>query len=114
MDICHLKLQVQLIIIPPKLLYPLVFPNSVNCTINLLIAQLLLRKETLPLKKKISFISERGERRERGKETSMCERHQLVASRTPLTADLEHNPGMCPHQQSNWRPLGFQTSAQPT
>ena len=36
---------------------------------------------------------ERGKERERG-----GEKHQLVASRTPATRDLAHNPGMCPDQ----------------
>ena len=30
----------------------------------------------------------------------------------PLTRDLAHNPGMCPEQESNWRPLGSQAGTQ--
>ena len=42
------------------------------------------------------------------------EKHQLVASHTPPTGDLAHNPGMCPDQELNWWPLGSQIGAQST
>ena len=41
-----------------------------------------------------SFL-EGKEGRNRGRETSMCERNRLVASCTPPAGDLAHNPGMC-------------------
>ena len=42
------------------------------------------------------------------------EKHQcLVASHTPPTGDLAHNPGMCPDWESNWRPFGLQNNANP-
>ncbi|KAF6114729.1 hypothetical protein HJG60_010663 [Phyllostomus discolor] len=51
---------------------------------------------------KILFIYflERGEGREKKKERNINvqEKHQLVASCTPPTGDLAHNPGMCPDQ----------------
>ena len=52
---------------------------------------------------------ERGEGREKGREG---EEHWLVASRTPQTAHLARNPGLCPDQESNWQPLGLQPSPQ--
>ena len=43
------------------------------------------------------------------------EKHQrVVASRAPPTGDLACNPGMCPDQVSNLRPLGSQAGAQST
>ena len=43
------------------------------------------------------------------------EKHQcLVASHTPPTGDLAHNPGMCPDWESNWRPFGLHARAQST
>ena len=30
----------------------------------------------------------------------------VVASRAPPTGYLDHNPGMCPNWESNWRPTG--------
>ena len=44
----------------------------------------------------------------------MRERHQLVASRVPPPGDLAQNPGMCPDQESNWRPSTLQNDAQST
>ena len=44
----------------------------------------------------------------------MQEEHQLVASHTPPTGDLAHNPGMCPDRESNWRPFSLRDDAQPT
>ena len=38
--------------------------------------------------------------------------HQSVASCTPPTGDVVHNPGMCPDRESNWQPFGAQASAQ--
>ena len=40
------------------------------------------------------------------------EKHQLVASCTPLTGDLACNSGMCPDWESNQRPFGSQAGAQ--
>ena len=44
--------------------------------------------------------------RKRGREGPReGEKHQcVVASRTPTTGDLAHNPGMCPDWESNQRP----------
>ena len=38
----------------------------------------------------------------------------MVASRTPPTGDVAHNPGMCPDWQSNQRPFGSQVGTQST
>ena len=38
----------------------------------------------------------------------------MVASCTPPTGDLACNPGMCPDQESNWKPFGSQADAQST
>ena len=58
---------------------------------------------------KIFYYLETGKEggRQRGRETS-------VASCTPPTRDLAHNPGMCPDWESNLGPFGSQASAQPT
>ena len=42
------------------------------------------------------------------------EKHESVASHTPPTRDLAHNPGICPDQESNLPPSGSQASAQST
>ena len=43
------------------------------------------------------------------------EKHQcVVASRTPPTGDLAHNPGMCPDWELNRRPLALWDNTQPT
>ena len=52
---------------------------------------------------------ERGGEEEREGEKHQC----VVASHTPPTGDLAHNPGVCPDWESNWRPFGLQASAQP-
>ena len=54
--------------------------------------------------------------RERGREVEReGEKHQcVVASSTPLTGDLAHNPGMCPDWELNQRPFGSQTGTQCT
>ena len=36
----------------------------------------------------------------------------MVASRVPPTGDLGHNPGMCPHWESNQQHLASQSGAQ--
>ena len=62
---------------------------------------------------KILFIYlflERGREGEREGEKHQC----VVASHTPPTGDLAHNPGMCPDWELNWRPFGSQASAQST
>ena len=47
---------------------------------------------------------------ERGSEGG---KHQcVVASGTPLTGDLDHNPGMCPDWESNQQPFGLQSKLQ--
>ena len=54
-----------------------------------------------------------GERKRR--ETSMCERNinQLPLVHAP-TWKQAHNPGMCPHQESNQGPFTLQDNIQPT
>ena len=54
--------------------------------------------------------------RERGREEEReGEKHQcVVASCTPPTGDLAHNPGMCPDWELNWQPFGLQASTQST
>ena len=42
----------------------------------------------------------------------MCE-HQLIASHTPPTKDLAHNPSMCPDWESNWQPFSLQAGNLP-
>ena len=58
---------------------------------------------------KILFL-ERGEGREKGRETAMCG----CLSHASLTGDLAHSPGMCPDWESNQGPFGLQASAQST
>ena len=41
---------------------------------------------------------EMGKEGEREGEKDQC----VVASHTPPTGDLAHNPGMCPDWESNW------------
>ena len=67
---------------------------------------------------KIYFL-ERRKGREQGREKEektmdVGEKHLWVASCTPLTRDLVHNPGVCPDQESNWRPFGSQAHVQST
>ena len=52
----------------------------------------------------------------RGKEGKReGEKHQcVVASHTPPTGDLAHNPGICPDWKLNRQPFGCQTSTQST
>ena len=45
---------------------------------------------------------ERGRDGEREGEKQQC----VVASHTPPTGDLAHNPGMCPDWESNQQPFG--------
>ena len=53
---------------------------------------------------------ERGKEREREGEKHQC----VVVSHTPPTGDPARNPGMCPDQEPNWWPPGFQASSQST
>ena len=48
---------------------------------------------------------ERGEKREKRRETSMCERNIGCRSRTP-SWDLGHNPGKCPDWEWDWQHFG--------
>ena len=50
------------------------------------------------------------ERGEREGEKHRC----MVASLAPPIRDLDHNPGMCPDWELNWRPFGSQACAQST
>ena len=56
------------------------------------------------------FFREWGRERERQGEKHQC----VVASHTPSTRDLAHNPGMCPDWGLNRQPFGSQASAQST
>ena len=72
---------------------------------NLLFIYLLLkflRKDFI-----YSFL-ERGREGEREGEKHQC----VVASHTPPTGDLAHNPGMSPDWESSWRPFGSQAGTQ--
>ena len=52
---------------------------------------------------------------EEGKGRREGEKHQcVVASHTPPTGDLAHNPGMCPDWESNQQPFGLQSGTQST
>ena len=54
------------------------------------------------------LFSERGGGRgkERERSINVREKHQLVASHTPLPGDLARNPGMCLERELNGRPFG--------
>ena len=54
--------------------------------------------------------------RDRGREGEREgeQHHCVVASSTPPTGDLAHNPGMCPDWEANWLPFGSQAHAQST
>ena len=64
----------------------------------------------------IYLFLEIGEGREKERETLMWEKYmdQSVVSHTPPTADLAHNPGMCPDWERNQRLSGLQAGAQST
>ena len=69
------------------------------------------------LKKYILYLFlEGGEGRYKEKERNIdvWEKHQLVASPTPLTWDLTWNPGMCPDKELNWQPFGSQARVHST
>ena len=52
--------------------------------------------------------------RERGREKERGKNHQWgVASHTPPTGDLAHNPGMCPAWEMNQWPFGSQVGTEP-
>ena len=55
---------------------------------------------------KIFIFSERGKEGEGEGEKRQC----VVASHTPPTGDLAHNPGMCRGWESNWQPFGSQAA----
>ena len=62
------------------------------------------------LKLFIYLFLERGEGREKEGEKHQC----VVASHTPPTGDLAHNPGTCTDGESNQQPFGLQVGAQST
>ena len=67
------------------------------------------------LKDVIYILSERGEGREGGRETSMYERYiDHLPPACPQLGTLARNPGMCPDWESNPLPLGLQASVQST
>ena len=55
---------------------------------------------------------DRGRKRERN--INVQEKHRLFASHMPPTGDQACNTSMCPSQEWNWQPLGFQASPQST
>ena len=55
-----------------------------------------------------------GREKERGRNISVWEKHWLVASCTPQSGDLAHNPGMCPDQELNQRPFSSLPNTQST
>ena len=55
-----------------------------------------------------------GREIERVRNIEELEKHLWVASCAPPTRDLAPNPGMCPDQEFNQRPFGFQDDIQPT
>ena len=57
---------------------------------------------------------EKGREKERERNIDVQEIHQWVASGTPPTGNLAHNPGMCPDWESNWQPFGSQARSQST
>ena len=62
----------------------------------------------------IYLLLERGEGREkRGRETSVCERYQLLLTRPP-TSDQAFNPDMCPDWELNQQTFSSQASTQST
>ena len=67
------------------------------------------------LKKFYLFISQdkKGREIERERNINVPEKCQLVASYTPPTGDLAHNPGMCPGRESNWQHFSLQASGSP-
>ena len=50
----------------------------------------------------ILFIYFYREGKEGEREEEKQENHWSVASHTPPTGNMTHNPGMCPDQESNW------------
>ena len=64
--------------------------------------------------KKILFIFREGKRGwKRESNIDACETHQLVASPTPATGNLAHNPDLCPDQELNQWPFSLRDDAQP-
>ena len=66
---------------------------------------------------KILFIFRQREEREKEVEKEAeneGEGQCVVASRAPPTGDIACNPGMCPHWELIWRPLGLQAGTQST
>ena len=55
-----------------------------------------------------------GREKERERNINVWEKDQLVASCTPPTGDLAHNPGMCPDWELNQWPFGLQANTQST
>ena len=62
------------------------------------------------LKDFIYVFLERGEGTEKERQKHQC----VVASCTPPTGDLAHNPGVCPDWESNQWPFSLQASTQST
>ena len=63
----------------------------------------------------VYLILQREEEREEGREKyiNVQEKHRWVASYTPPTRELAHNPGMCPDQESKWWPFSLQMTPNP-
>ena len=60
----------------------------------------------------LCIFRERGKEGEREGNIHVQETHPPVASHTPPTGDLAHNPGMCPDWESNQRPFRSQAGTQ--
>ena len=69
-----------------------------------------LYKSTTFFKKILFIFRQRGREREREGEKHPC----VIASCTPPTGGLAHNPGICPDWESNQEPFGSQASVQST
>ena len=69
-----------------------------------------LKKHLIFLLKILFIFREKGMEGERKAEKHPC----VVASHTPPTGDLAHNPGTCPDWESNRQPFGSQASTQST
>ena len=55
-----------------------------------------------------------GREKERERNSNVWKIHPLVASHTPPTGDLAHNPGMCPDWESNQWPFSLQAGTEST
>ena len=63
-----------------------------------------------------TYFKRQGKREKKWGEKHQCAReiHGPVASCTPPTGDLAHNPGRCPDREWNWQPFRSKAGAQPS